>query len=87
MSAQAAFARMQYAHKHFSPAHRVAFVGALGLGYAVRLVAGGADPDDPSTSRRVAARAALRVIVGLDDPPFGEPPHQSVAPRGEPGAA
>jgi len=87
MSAQDAFARMQHAHKHFSPPHRVAYAGALGLGYAVRMVAGGGDAADPKRSRRAAARAALRVIVGLDGPPFGEPPQQSVARRSEAGSA
>jgi hypothetical protein len=32
----------------------------------------------PSAGRRAQARAALRVLVGLDGPPFGLPPRQAV---------
>jgi hypothetical protein len=78
MSAQDAYARMQFAHKFFSPLRRLAYLGALAVGYGVRAIPLG----DPSRrDRRAGARAALRVILGLDGPPFGEPPHQAVALR------
>lgn len=73
MSAQDAYARMQYARKHFSAPHRAAYSAALALGYLARTIGGGVG--------RSGARAALRVIVGLDGPPFGEPPTQAVATR------
>ena len=73
MAAQDAYTRMQLARKHFSPLHRIAYAGALTLGYATRAVGAG--------DRRPAARAALRTVLGLDGPPFGEPPSQAVPPR------
>jgi GT2 family glycosyltransferase len=76
MWAQDAYTRMQHARKHFSLVHRAAYGVALGLGYAARAVAPVHDPS--RTGRRDAARAALRVLVGLDGPPFGEPPKQAV---------
>jgi hypothetical protein len=80
MIAQDAYAKMQYARKHFGLAHRTAYTAALGLGYAVRALA--AERDDSRAGRRAASRAALRVLVGLDGPPFGEPPRQAVPCRG-----
>jgi hypothetical protein len=74
MEAQNAFARMQYARKHFSPAHRAAYAAALGLRYFIRAALGGRD-------RRKASRHALAVMLGLSRPPFGQPPPAAVAPR------
>lgn len=76
MSAQEAYTRMQNARKHFGLFHRWAYGAALGLGYAVRAVA--AERDPARVGRRAAARAALRVLIGVDGPPFGEPPRQAV---------
>jgi GT2 family glycosyltransferase len=76
--AQDAYSRMRHAKKHFSPGHRAAYGAALALGYAARAVAPARDATH--AARRDAARAALRVLVGLDDPPFGEPPGQAVPP-------
>jgi GT2 family glycosyltransferase len=74
MWAQDAYTRMQHARKHFSPMHRGAYFVALSLGYGVRAAfAGGA-----RAGRRDAARAALRVMAGLDGPPFGQPPTQAI---------
>ena len=80
MIAQDAYAKMQYARKHFGLAHRTAYTAALGLGYAVRALA--AERDHSRAGRRAASRAALRVLVGVDGPPFGEPPTQAVPCRG-----
>jgi N-acetylglucosaminyl-diphospho-decaprenol L-rhamnosyltransferase len=81
MSAQEAYARMQYAHKFFSRPQRLVYAGALALGYGVRAIRlGGPARSD----RRAGARAAFRIVVGLDGPPFGEPPHQAVALRRPP---
>jgi hypothetical protein len=76
LAAQDAFSRIQFARKHFSPGHRAAYAGALGLGYAVRSVTPGRD----RAARRVAARAALRTLVGFDPPPFGQTRSRQDAP-------
>jgi N-acetylglucosaminyl-diphospho-decaprenol L-rhamnosyltransferase len=73
MAAQDAYARLQYAHKHLTPAHGAAYRSALALRWLLRLAAGGA--------RRTAARAALGILFGRAAPPFGAPPGQAVAPR------
>lgn len=82
MWAQDAYARMQLAGKHFSPAHRVTYKAALGLGLVARAVA--PERGDTHAGRRAAARAALRVLLKIDGPPFGDPPPQAVAPRSFP---
>ena len=79
MAAQDAYTRKQLAQKHFSPAHRVSYEITLGLGYLVRVLA--PDGRRGSVGRRAAARAALRVLLGIDGPPFGAPPRQAVAAR------
>jgi GT2 family glycosyltransferase len=79
MFAQDAYTKMQHARKHFGLLHRVVYGAALGLGYAIRALA--PVRDQSCTGRRAAARAALRVLVGLDGPPFGTPPRQAVSSR------
>lgn len=76
MWAQDAYTRMQHARKHFSPVHRGVYTAALGLGYVTRALAPVLDAS--RSGRRSAARAALRVMIGLDRPPFGEPPNQAI---------
>ena len=83
MASQDAFARKQYSRKHLSPAHRSAYLGALALGYAVRIIAPGRDREATS-GRRSESRAALSVMLGLREPPFGTPPKVAVAPRATP---
>lgn len=80
MAAQDLYSRLQYASKHFSPAHRVAYEAALGLGLVRRWLFGG-DGLAPKSSRRAAESAALRVLARIDGPPFGEPPAQAVRLR------
>jgi hypothetical protein len=75
VQAQEAFARRQYAHKHFSPVYRCAFLAAIGLGYALRACIG-------SPQGRAAARRALRVLVGREGSPYAVPPRVAVAIRG-----
>jgi GT2 family glycosyltransferase len=82
MEAQNAYTRMQYARKHFSPAHRTLYGGALTLRYLLRYAVRGRDPG-LATQRRAAASRALRTIAGLDAPPYGSPPGQAVAGREE----
>ena len=76
MWAQDAYTRMQHARKHFSPVHRAAYGAALALGYGARAIA--PVRDESRAGRRKAARAALRVLVGLEGPPFGDPPRQAI---------
>jgi len=78
MIAQDAFARRQYASKHFSPAARAAYLGAVGLRHALRAIAPGGGASAPQ--RRAAARTALATLVGLREPPFGAPPATALAP-------
>jgi len=77
MTAQDVFARMQYSRKHFSPVHRGLYRAVLALRYLVRAVPLGGN----GAARAAASRSALRVLLGRDEPPFGVPPRQAVAPR------
>jgi N-acetylglucosaminyl-diphospho-decaprenol L-rhamnosyltransferase len=78
MESQLAYARRQYALKNFGPLRRVGFLGAIGARHLVRWQA------FTLLRRRAAAAAqkrALRTLVGLEPPPFGEPPPQAVRRR------
>jgi hypothetical protein len=76
MEAQYAFARRQYAEKHFSAPHRVLYMTIVRAGLGLRLVAGHVPGRDPYA--RTAARRALRTLRGVTPPPFGEPPANAV---------
>ncbi len=78
MVAQDAYTRVQYARKHFAPATRAAYLGAVGLRHAIRAVAPGGDAG--GADRRAAARLALATMTGRAKPPFGEPPVTALAP-------
>jgi GT2 family glycosyltransferase len=78
MVAQNAFAQIQYGRKHFSPLHRTAFTGAVALYYLLRATFRAGEAEH-SRKRRAASRKALRVVSGLDEPPFGQPPAQALA--------
>ena len=84
MEAQAAYARRQFARKHFGAFHRLAYLFALGLRHALRAAYVSRD-GDIARQRREASRRALRTLVGLDPPPFGPPPSVAVSP--DPGRA
>lgn len=74
--AQDAYGRLQYAHKYFSPAHRLAFRGVLMLRYLTWMYRPG---DGASTrDRRRAAVRALRVLAGLDGSPYQPTPPVAV---------
>lgn len=77
MAAQDAYARTLYARKHFSPAHRLAYGGALALGYMARAAFPGRSAG--AAERRAASSAALRMLLRRSSPPFGEPPRHAVA--------
>jgi hypothetical protein len=79
MEAQNAYARMQYARKHFSRPHRAGYWLTLVFGHAVRFgTVGRRDAD-----RRGVAASALATLTGRTEPPFGDPPEASVRPRGQ----
>jgi N-acetylglucosaminyl-diphospho-decaprenol L-rhamnosyltransferase len=80
MMAQDAFARLQYAQKHFSAPRRAAYVSAYALRYLLRIAASGRDRN-MTKNRRAANRRALRTLLGREKPPFGEPPRRAVAIR------
>jgi len=69
MEAQLAYARSQYAAKHFGPLRRRAFVSAIGLRHLLRWAAfarrGG------EQGRAAAHRRALMTLLGREQPPFG----------------
>jgi GT2 family glycosyltransferase len=81
MEAQYAYARLQYAHKHFSSVHRAAYLSLVRTRHRLRLLRAVA----PGGSRHSvnANRWALRVLRGADPPPFGAPPGCAVAPPGD----
>jgi GT2 family glycosyltransferase len=76
MVAQDAYARRQYARKHFSRPRRAAFIGAVLSRHALRAAVPGSEPD--SRARRAAARVAMRTLLGRAEPPFGSPPPTSL---------
>jgi hypothetical protein len=79
MAAQDVFTRRQYARKDFAAPRRAAYILMVGLRHALRAVAprGG----ETGAQRRVAARLALRTLLGRADPPFGPPPSTALPPR------
>ncbi|HWC25025.1 MAG TPA: glycosyltransferase family 2 protein [Solirubrobacteraceae bacterium] len=76
-AAQDAFARMQYARKHFSAPRRAAYLAAVALRHALRAVVPGGTEE--GGKRRRAARAALSTLAGRTPPPFGAPPPTALA--------
>jgi N-acetylglucosaminyl-diphospho-decaprenol L-rhamnosyltransferase len=78
--AQDAFARGQYARKHFTGASRSAYLGAVMARHLVRAAGSGSE----TGPRRAAARAALRVLAGRSGAPFEAPPATAVtSPSGD----
>jgi hypothetical protein len=73
MVAQDAYARRQYAHKHFGAIQRKLYLCATGLRHLLR--AGGR-----ATPRRDGARLALRTMLGRVEPPFNAPPPTALEP-------
>ncbi len=76
MVAQDAYSRRQYAAKHFPRPTRTAYLAALYARHGLRAVVPGGGTD--AVKRREGARAAIRVLAGRAEPPFGEPPRASV---------
>lgn len=78
MLAQDAYARKQYARKHFTPGYRGLYLSALGVRHLIRAV--GAGTTAGAAPRREGARRALNTLAGRADPPFGAPPPTAVEP-------
>jgi N-acetylglucosaminyl-diphospho-decaprenol L-rhamnosyltransferase len=74
--AQDAYARKQYAHKHFSPGHRRLYLSALYTRHLLR-AAGAQAAGSAGVVRREAALRALSTLTGRVEPPFGAPPEES----------
>lgn len=74
--AQRAFARLQYAEKHFGSLSRRLLPGVMASGYALRL---GAAALAGRAEQRDACRAGLNVVRGSSPAPFVEPPRTSLA--------
>jgi N-acetylglucosaminyl-diphospho-decaprenol L-rhamnosyltransferase len=72
---QQAYAKLQYARKNFDPPRRGPYLLAALLFFGLRAVIG----RDPS--RRAHHGGAVRVLLGLDRPPFGEPPPTALPPH------
>ena len=71
MAAQGAYARRQFARKNFPLPYRTAFMATLYLKHLLRAASGG--------DRARASRSALRVLLGVQPPPFGQPPPAAVS--------
>jgi GT2 family glycosyltransferase len=71
-----AYTRIVYARKHFSPAHRALFTGAVFLGHSLRAVYAGSGED----SRRIkeANRQVVATLLGRAPVPYGPPSRFSV---------
>lgn len=78
MVAQDAFARKQYAEKHFTPGYRRLYLLALSLRHLIRAV--GLNRESEAAHRRQAARRALQILAGRAAPPFGTPATLAVEP-------
>ena len=68
---QRAYSRRQYMFKHEGVVHRSLSVTALALFYVRRSIGWGSGNPE-AMARRSAARAALKTIMGVAPPPFGE---------------
>jgi hypothetical protein len=77
VEAQYAFARRQYAEKHFSPLHRASYLSLVRAGHRVRLIAGLLPGQDPGV--RQASGRALRTLRGAEPLPYGVPPSHAVS--------
>jgi len=78
MEAQMAYARSQYAAKHFGPLRRRAFVAAIGLRHLLRWAAFARRGGDQR--RAEAHRRALMTLLGREEPPFGPATTHAVEP-------
>ena len=71
-----ASSRMLYARKHFSPAHRLLYFGAVLLGASLRSVYGGSG--ERGRQLKAANRRKVATLLGRAPVPFGPPSRYSV---------
>ena len=71
-----ASSRMLYARKHFSPAHRLLYFGAVLLGASLRSVYGGSG--ERGRRLKAANRRKVATLLGRAPVPFGPPSRYSV---------
>ena len=69
MEAQMAYARKQFATKHFGPLRRTAFLAAIAIRHLLRWVA--FSLPGSANRRAEAQRLALMTLLGREKPPFG----------------
>lgn len=79
--AQDAYARIQYARKHFSPVHGALYRAALLLRYGLRALLAPADDPAEREQLRGAYRFALETAAGRRGAPYQDPPPTSVRIR------
>ncbi len=72
----AAWTRVAYARKHFSPVHRAAYCGAVLLGHSLRSVYAGRG--EQGGLRRQASRQAVTTLAGRTPVPYGPPSRVSL---------
>ncbi len=72
MVAQDAYARKQYARKHFGTAYGDLYISAWGLHHVIRALSARAAGDEAGAQRDGAIRA-LRALAGRAEPPFDTP--------------
>ncbi|MGH2910960.1 MAG: glycosyltransferase family 2 protein [Solirubrobacteraceae bacterium] len=79
MIAQDAFARRQYAQKHFARLHRAFYLGAIGARHVIRATIASAMGSEAEVHRE-AAQQAVKTLMGRAEPPFGTPPPTALPP-------
>ena len=79
MIAQDAFARRQYAQKHFARLHRTLYLGAIGTRHVIRASIASVMGSDAEVHREAAQRA-VKTLLGRAETPFGEPPATAFPP-------
>jgi GT2 family glycosyltransferase len=79
MIAQDAFARRQYAQKHFARLHRALYLSAIGARHVIRATIASAMGSEAQVHREAAQRA-VKTLMGRAEPPFGAPPPTALPP-------
>lgn len=78
MVAQEAFARRQYAQKHFAKPHQALYLSAIGARHLIRAAV--ASFGENRKTHREAARRAIANLRGRGEPPFAPPPATALRP-------
>jgi GT2 family glycosyltransferase len=86
MIAQDAFARRQYAQKHFVAPQRALYLFGLAARHVIRAASATVSGEDAELQRKAAQRA-IRTLMGRSGPPFGAPPATALAASASPNVA